>query len=464
MECEVCDDGCAPAVGRALSTDEILTIGTVSHRPPPVPRGPAAPHGRRHLVRRSCVGALCLVLTALAAGIWWYSPWERLSGPYGAVPRPLSAMPVSYATRQAFAADPVLVAGAVVERHDGGVRAVNVGTGATWWGISRPGRVSAAAVGRIDDRRVAIAWSDHRLTIVDVPTGHRTDVAVPDRSDDRPVAGADYGARLVAVTDRLGRRLAVVVQPRGVDAYDAASGRRAWSANAPAGCGYSAAIDAYQQVAGFVSLMVACPGGEPEHVPDSSAGTLLDASSGRSLPGFAHLAVGELLPVGAHEVLADSLGGTTGYEVFDTRTGRRLWRLGVAAPNAAYAPGGTVTGGDGLVLAEDGSRRLTAFRAADGTPLWHWQAPDNGGPASSLLSAAVVGGAPRVLLDQDGVVEVVTFTAGGRPVGMLRLTEVGPGDVPVLYGGADGTLLVADEDALVDHRRPGPYVYLAGTR
>lgn len=127
-------------------------------------------------------------------------------------------------------------------------------------------------------------------------------------------------------------------------------------------------------------------------------------------------------------------------------------------------PGGTVTGGDGLVLAEDGSRRLTAFRAADGTPLWHWQAPDNGGPASSLLSAAVVGGAPRVLLDQDGVVEVVTFTAGGRPVGMLRLTEVGPGDVPVLYGGADGTLLVADEDALVDHRRPGPYVYLAGTR
>jgi hypothetical protein len=103
-------------------------------------------------VPRSAYGATALGLAL--AGTWLFSPWEHLSGADGTPPQPVNGVPAHGADRIRDAEDPVLVAGALVERHNGGVRAVNLRTGKTWWGINRPGRVHVNRVDRVDARPV----------------------------------------------------------------------------------------------------------------------------------------------------------------------------------------------------------------------------------------------------------------------------------------------------------------------
>jgi hypothetical protein len=76
---------------------------------------------------------------------------------------------------------------------------------------------------------------------------------------------------------------------------------------------------------------------------------LLDASSGKPLPGFDRLEGGELAPVGDHLLLQHG-------RVLDSRTAKTVWTI----------PADLVGGGDGIVAAVTylDRRHITAYRAS----------------------------------------------------------------------------------------------------
>lgn len=404
---------------------------------------------------------ILVVVSALAAvGIWWFSPWERFSGAQGTPPRPLTGVPSQGADRFRDANDPVLVAGALVERYGSGARAVDLRTGRTWWMVGRPGRARVDTVGRVDGGRAAIVWSDRRLTIVDVATGHRRHEDLPDRSQ-ADVMHVDDIAQddeaVVGLTGQTGRSLVAVVQRRGVDTYDASSGRHLWSWSAPANCGFDdpwgAAADA------SLSLAVGCelaPGAADQPVVNYvyAYSLLLDASSGRPLPGFGHFADGVLEPVGDHLLLQHEIhySQSRGYRVIDSRTARTVWRV----------PAVQATGGDGLVVVTTlDARQVTVYRAADGKRLWRYT---NKSDVLGLRSAMVVKGQVRAVALEGGP-RVVTFGGDGTIVGRQDLPMYAGGGDPAIVGGDYGTLVLVDENA-DRSRHPGahPYVLVTGTR
>ncbi|MEU5532586.1 PQQ-binding-like beta-propeller repeat protein [Streptomyces sp. NPDC020362] len=440
---------------------------------------PAAPPsdtgrtGRTGRTRRRLAwgGSVLAAVVALAAfGFREFSPWEHLSGPYGSPPRPLHGVPSHGAQRHGTAMDPVLVAGALVERHDGGVRAVNLRTGATWWGVSRPGRVTVDTVGRVDGRHAAIVWSDRRLTVVDVPTGHRVHADVPDRSYAHLLEDSDVvtsGAEVTGLAGGGSHSLVAVVQRRGVDVYDASSGHRVWSREAPGKCGYDLAGSTGHGPDGFLSLDVDCPLFTPSHGDpvqlDYAYSTLLGAATGRPLPGFAHFADGSLVPVGTDRLLQQQHHGARGlgYRVIDSRTGREVWHVDDKDWFSGAGVGGVV-GGDGLVVAETGDR-VTAFRAADGKRLWRRAVPTYDKRDQAMLrSPAVVAGQVRVVQVIPGPVQVITFTSTGAVAGRQELPMFEGGGNPWIAGGDYGTLMVRDENTRPG-KEPGAYAYLSAT-
>ncbi|MEV4671473.1 MULTISPECIES: PQQ-binding-like beta-propeller repeat protein [Actinomadura] len=413
--------------------------------------------GRRAPRLARSLPALTVVVAVVASAVfafWWFSPWESFQGPPGAAPRPLDGVPVKGIARSRTATAPVLVAGMLVERHGGGVRAVEPRTGRTWWALRRPGRVRASTVGAVDGARAAIVWTDRRLTIIDVATGRRRHAELPDRSQDRtPHGGTSADAAVVGLADRAGHPIAAVIQNRGVDAYDAASGRRLWSWKAPAHCGFNEPSGAAATAA--LSLTVGCelaPDARDRPVVDYSAAytTLLDASSGRPVPGFARFGRGRLVPVGDHLLLQRE--ESRGYRVVDARTARTLWRL----PNVRAI----ASGGDGLVVSTtlDG-REVSLYRARDGRRLWRYRAEDDRG---QLRHSTVVDG--RVYaVEFDGGARVVAFGEAGQVAGRLDLPAAFRRGTPAVIGGGYGTLVVEDV-----HANPGrkskarPYVLLIG--
>jgi outer membrane protein assembly factor BamB len=434
----------------------------VTGRPQPTAEHQEAePPSRRRSRWLTVILPVLLVVSALAAlGIWWFSPWEHFSGARGAPPRPLTGVPAQGADRFRQANDPVLVAGALVERYGSGARAVDLRTGRTWWTVSRPGRARVDTVGRVDGGRAAIVWSDRRLTIVDVATGHRRHGDLPDRSQ-AAVMHEDKTApddeAVVGLTGQTGRSLVAVIQRRGVDTYDASSGRHLWSWAAPAHCGFDDPWGAAANAS--LSLAVGC-----ELSPDAidrsvlnyvyAYSLLLDASSGRPLPGFGHFADGALEPVGDHLLLQHEIHDSMsrGYRVIDSRTARTVWRV----------PAVQATGGDGLVVVTtlDGGQ-VTAYRAADGKRLWQYR---DKGDVLRLRSVVVVKGQVRAV-SLAGAPRVVTFGEDGTITGRQDLPMyVGGGD-PAIVGGDYGTLVLVDENAdRSRHPHARPYELLTGAR
>jgi outer membrane protein assembly factor BamB len=385
----------------------------------------------------------------MVAGTWWFSPWEHLSVAHGTPPRPLSGVLSQGADRFRDARDPVLVAGTLVERSDGGVHAVDLRTGKTWWGLSRPGRARVDMVAGVDGRHAAIVWSDRRLTVVDVPSGHRVHVGLPDRSSSTIDTSRTDREAAAGLTDRAGRSLVAVVQDRGVDTYDASSGRRVWSQAAPHDCFFQdPAQDEIRRTGAFLSLDVDCAEGPASNGNDTTTqyaySTLLDASSGRPLPGFEHLPDGSLLSVGDHELLQNQFHGVQdmGYRVIDSRTGVPLWRVDMKTLHGGVA---TVDGGDGLVVVTDGNAgRISAYQAADGKRLWQRTFPDAGGEYTRLQDGTVVGGHVRVIELQPRPVKVITFDGAGTITGTQELPMFNSGGNPLIVGGDYGTLVIND--------------------
>lgn len=454
------------------ATEQTVPIAATSVTAAATTKTSAPPPTRTARTRRWLTwgGCVLVVLALTAFGFWEFSPWERLSGPHGTPPTPLQGVPAHGAKRYEFAMDPVLVAGALIERHDGGVRAVNLRTGKTWWGISRPGRAKVDAVGRVDDRYAAIVWSDRRLTVVDVPTGHRTHVDLPDRSyanvrDYEAGFDLDTGDKKVTgLANGSGHSLVAVVQWRGVDAYDASSGRRLWTRKAPGKCGYRLAGSGGRDTGGFLSLDVDCPRftppqGDPVEL-NYAYSTLLGADTGRPLPGFTHFSDGSLVPVGTDRLLQAHYTKYLRYRVINSRTGREVWSLD---DKAWMGDGfvGAVAGGDGLVVAENGKGRVTAFRAADGKQLWQRTLPASHGWAD-VRSPAVVAGQVRVVEFSPRPLQVITFTSTGAIAGREELPMFASGGYPWIVGGDYGTLLIQNTN-MREEKEPGAYVYLSAT-
>lgn len=120
-----------------------------------------------------------------------------------------------------------------------------------------------------------------------------------------------------------------------------------------------------------------------------TCGLLLDASSGKPLPGFDRLEGGELAPVGDHLLLQHG-------RVLDSRTAKTVWTI----------PADLVGGGDGIVAAVTylDRRHITAYRASASegsgcgstTRLWQYEFPDNDKSLHAMGSSAVVDGQVRV--------------------------------------------------------------------
>jgi outer membrane protein assembly factor BamB len=423
------------------------------------------PRARRS--RWLTIGApvLVVVLVLAVAGLWWFGPWEHLSGAHGTPPQAVSGVPPQGADRFRDTADPVLVAGALVERHDGGVRAVDLRTGRTWWGISRPGRVHADTVGKVDGRHAAIVWSDRRLTIVDVPSGDRMHADLPDRSSKI----GDSHTVTAGLTGRAGQPFVAVVQDRGVDAYDASTGRRVWSGTAPHDCFFDVpAQDEIPRADPFLSLDITCVDKPVPATGDPrlsyAYSTLLDASSGRPLPGFGRFAGGSLFPIGDHELLQNQVTGGEGlgYRVIDSRTGRTLWH--VDRSTVLHMGVANVSGGDGLVVVTDGDAgRISAYRAADGRRLWRRIFPNVGGEYTELGFGTVIDGRVRVVEQEPRPIKVITFDAAGKVAGTQDLPMFAGGGSPIPVGGDYGTLVINDENASISDA-PRPYVLLTAGR
>jgi outer membrane protein assembly factor BamB len=397
------------------------------------------------------IGAAALGLAL--AGTWLFSPWEHLSGADGTPPPPTNGVPAHGADRFRDAEGPVLVAGALVERHDGGVRAVNLRTGTTWWGINRPGRVHVNTVDRVDARRASIIWSDHRLTVVDVPSGHRVHIHFPSRSR------AGDLERAVGLADRTGHPYVAVVQSFGVDTYDAVSGRRTWSRAAPNKCLTQYPGEHPQRTEPFLSLDVHCPDGLYSYDGtvryDYAYSTLLDSSTGRPLPGFSHVPDGPLTPIGDHEILQASHRQVQ-YQVIDSRTGRTLWRLKLTTRSGS-AP--EVAGGQGLVVVTSNKYpEIATYRATDGKQLWHHTYY-----GTFLQFGAVINGQVRVVQIARYSVKVLTLDVNGRSIGTQELPMFEHGSNPRLIGGDYRTLVVQDTSAAADKLK-NRYVLLTSTR
>lgn len=60
-----------------------------------------------------------MVLLA-GAGLWWFSPWERMTDLHGAPPKAVGGVPSEGARYFGDVMDPALAAGAVVEKHGRG--------------------------------------------------------------------------------------------------------------------------------------------------------------------------------------------------------------------------------------------------------------------------------------------------------------------------------------------------------
>jgi outer membrane protein assembly factor BamB len=435
--------------------------GTVEAARPP-------PRARRSRWLTTGVPALVVVLVLAGAGLWWFSPWEHLSGAHGTPPRAVSGVPTQGADRFRDTGDPVLVAGALVERHDGGVRAVDLQTGRTWWGLSRPGRVHVTTVDGVDGRYAAIMWSDRRLTIVDVSSGRRVHVHLPDRSSNLKTGDAKEEAT-AGLTGPAGRPVVAVVQDRGVDAYDASTGRRVWSRTAPNDCFFwDQAEDGTLRADPFLSLDINCV---ERPAPDKNVptmryaySTLLDASSGRPLQGFGRFPDGSLMPVGDHELLQEQINGVQnlGYRVIDSRTGRTLWHVDQSTKLDMGLAG--VSGGDGLVVVTDGdSGRISAYRAADGRRLWRRTFRETAGAYTELRFGTVIGGQVRVVELRPAPAKVLTFDATGKTIGTQDLPMFAQGGDPQPVGGDYGTLIINDVNANTAHD-PHPYVLLTASR
>lgn len=425
------------------------------------PRGPVR---RSRWLTRGLPGLGIVLIVLVAAGFWAYrsSPWEHLSGANGTPPQPLNGVPPQGADRVRDATDPILVAGALVERHDGGAHAVNLSTGRTWWDISRPGRVHADSVGRVDGRHSAIVWSDHRLTVVDVPSGHRTHIHPPARSDASiDEDSAENAEFTVGLSGTSGRPLVAVVQSFGVDTYDVSSGRRLWSRSAPDHCVFSSA-DEQEQSGTFLSLDVGCEDDTGSYGKQAYS-TLLDASSGRPLPHFDRFQYGSLTTVGDHEVLQEDIQGgvNLGYRVIDTRTGRVLWTV----------KGDLVHGGAGLVVVTDSRPgQIMAYQAADGRELWR-RTFTGAGDVDVNGAAMVIGGQVRVVVGSPKPFKVITFDSAGKIEGTQDLPMFDSGGNPTVSGGDYRTLVVLDMTAslldgpTMNHpQHIPPYVLLTATR
>jgi outer membrane protein assembly factor BamB len=345
-----------------------------------------------------------------------------------------------------------------VERHNGGVRAVNLRTGTTWWGINRPGRVHVDRVDRVDARRASIIWSDHRLTVVDVPSGHRVHIHFPPRSR------AGDLERAVGLADQTGHPYVAVVQSFEVDTYDAASGRRTWSRAAPKNCLMQYPGEHPQRTEPFLSLDVYCPNGLPSYDDtvrvEYAYSTLLDSSTGQPLPGFTHVADGPLTPIGDHELLQASHRQLR-YQVLDSRTGRPLWRLKLTQRFGSVPE---VAGGQGLlVVTSNEYPEIATYRATDGKQLWHRTFYGPGNDSAGLQFGTVIDGQVRVVQDSPHAVKVITLDMNGRPIGTQELPMFNYGGNPRLIGGDYRTLVVEDISAAAD-TATYRYVLLTSTR
>lgn len=239
-----------------------------------------------------------------------------------------------------------------------------------------------------------------------------------------------------------GRLLVAAVQDREVDAYDASSGRRAWTRQAPRNCFYQDVVqDGVEVQTGLLPLDVDCLeyGGQ---AADYTYSTLL-APSGQPLKGFEHFPGGSLLPAGDHELLQDKQDGDVrshGYRLIDSRSGQPLWRVrqwsSSGAPDAVTAAAGLV------VVTDREGGQVALYRAIDGRLLWRRKVADS----VLLQDGMVIAGQVRVIERDPRPIRVLTFSATGGDAGVQELPMFESGGFPVLAGGAYGTLVVADNN------------------
>lgn len=400
--------------------------------------------------------ALLAIGSALFAA-WMVSPLERMSGPFGTL-APARAGPAFGPARHQLTttgAAPILVSGAVVMVDGGTVRAVDLRSRSTYWRLARPGHVAPQSLTAVDDQYAAILWDDRRLTVIDVATGHRWDLNLPDHGltvpDLSPPAGSGIAVYGLAPSEG-GSALVAVVQARRVDAYDAATGRAVWSYRLPRG---QAVLDPLSPTVG-------------DGVQPGVATVLLNVStdvagSYQQTQAVVLNALGRVTlwlrsPSPAMELGGDRVGlvASNVLQVFDGTTGVPLYELHATDP--PYA-----TGDGNLLLSQDVARgTVTAYRAADGHELWSnafagagpQDAPGNG---VAVLGIAVYAGRARVLQEYRSEYEscgpnfrLMTVNAAGVVVGIraLPLFSCGTnGVLPSLVGGGPGVVILKDSSS-----------------
>jgi hypothetical protein len=416
------------------------------------------------------VVALAIVLVAVLIG-WARSPFEVLSGPYGTLSTVGTGVPAGPARYQITVDDPVIAGGAAVVLDGSGVRAINLSRRSTYWRLSRPGSVSASSLWALDERHAAVIWSDRRLTVIDVPTGHRWDRDLPDHglptSDLASGTAPAPGPAVYALPAAGGGGLVVVVQPTGVDAYDTATGGPAWSYATSSGQGIAdPAADARPTGSALLVNLSAANGGNSE--PDQSVvvndrgHVSLRISVGSNATPMTYPAVA----IGGGRI-AQAIDNGIRFQVYDAETGQTLYRLpGAETPS-------DITGGRTVILTGGRSEGpVTAYSADDGRPLWRRVFTNGSGPGLGELATglAVYRDEARILQQYSesgstcaAMYRLVTLDANGAQVGVKPLSAFNcqPLDVfPRLVDGRDGVLVVANNASIANGHKDRYVLYV----
>lgn len=403
--------------------------------------------------------ALVVLLGVVLAILWQLSPFDQVSGPSGRLTTAGMEVQAGPPRYQLSVQDPAIVAGAALTLNGGGVRAIDLASGDTYWRLTRPGRAVASTLWRVGDRYVAIVWSDRRLTVVDVPTARHWDRSLPNNDVASDAIRAGSSDLAIYGLDRPGGLppLVGVVERRAVDTYDATSGRSDWSYAVPPNQAIADPVGDAHPTGTTLLLNLST---DNYNVYEQDHSLVLDnqgritlrltvSTSADASMTYAPVALGD-------GRIAQLIDNGLASQVYDASTGRKLYQL-------PGSPHGLTGDGDMLVI-RDGDLGVSAYRAADGSLLWQQTFSPQGCSSvrcGDVRSFAVYQGKARIIQQYDSPdagcgsrYRLLTFDASGVMVGVKPLSAVfdcQPGDIfPSLVDGRDGALIAKDNASIIN--------------
>jgi outer membrane protein assembly factor BamB len=418
---------------------------------------------------------VAVVAALVIAGLvlWSKSPVELLSdGPTGRLTPVGQGVPAGPARYSMAADEPVLVSGAAVVLDGASVRALRLDDPGTYWTLSRPGGVTPQSLWSIDDQHVAVAWSDGRLTLVDVPTGRHWDLYPPQY----PLPVADYSSSGVPGPELAvyglpaaggAPAVAVLVQPGQIEAYDLATGRPAWTYTPPSGQVVEDPTSDAQPTGALLLVNLSTGANSPaDSVVLDGKGRITMRASYQSTAS-AESSGDVPVAVGDGRV---AVGEGSYFRILDAASGRTLYTvpMGDSPYDIAGGAGVIVTGGR-----EDGP--VSAYDASDGRMLWRHQYSGPGaGLGNMVMDLAVYGGEVRLLELEGGNppaclanYRMLTIDPTGRIVGVKPLSafDCQPLDIfPQFIEGRDGALIVEDNASIAVGHSNHTYIYVGSGR